>query len=156
MIDVEIANEQSSVRVDRSRLTRAARSIAMDHGKDTTRISIALVDDATIHALNRQYLQHDYPTDVLSFVLDDEPGLLEGEVIASGEMAATQAAAYGWAAEDELLLYVVHGVLHLVGFGDKTDADRQRMRCQEQHYLEQFGLHIPDEKVAENRPDNDR
>ena len=62
-------------------------------------ISIAIVDDQRMHALNRQYLQHDYPTDVLSFVLecDEAAKSLDGEIIASADYAAREAPRYGWA-----------------------------------------------------------
>ena len=89
---------------------------------------MAAVDDRTIHQLNRRYLDHDYPTDVLSFVLEEGPGTVEGEIIVSGDTAAASAPGYGWPAQDELLLYVIHGMLHLVGYDDKSPADAARMR----------------------------
>lgn len=140
MIDIEIADQQSRLTVDQERLEQAARAILQDHGPTTCQVSVAVVDDPTIHGLNRQFLQHDYATDVLSFVLERTPELLEGEIVVSADTAAAQAAQYQWTPADELLLYVIHGVLHLVGFDDQTDALRQCMRAAESTYLAQFGL----------------
>jgi probable rRNA maturation factor len=137
MIEIEIADQQTTVPVDRDQLARVARAILKDHGPETCRVSIALVDDSTIHTLNRQYLQHDYATDVLSFVLEEMPDLLEGEVIVSGDTAAAQASEYDCTPAEELLLYVIHGILHLVGFDDQTDQARDEMRCAEAAYLKQ-------------------
>ncbi len=106
-------------------------------------VSIAVVDDDTIHDLNRRYLDHDWPTDVLSFVLDDSEGHLEGEVIFSADTAARSASDIGWPAAAEQLLYAVHGTLHLVGFGDKSAAERKEMRSAEGAILEQFDLRQP-------------
>jgi probable rRNA maturation factor len=137
MIEIEIADQQTTVPVDRGRLARAARAVLQDHGPPTCRVSIALVDDSTIHTLNRQYLQHDYATDVLSFVLEETPDLLEGEIIVSGDTAAAQAGEYDCTPAEELLLYVIHGILHLVGFDDQTTQAREEMRCAEAVYLKQ-------------------
>lgn len=139
MIEIEIANQQSKLAVDRELLVQAAQAILQDHGPSTCRVSIALVDDPAIHTLNRQYLQHDYATDVLSFVLEQSEDVLEGEVIVSSDTAVAQAAHYHWNPTDELLLYVIHGLLHLVGFDDQTDTLREEMRCAEQVYLKQCG-----------------
>jgi len=140
MIDIQLTDQQSTLALDAQRIKQAARLILEDHGPDSVQVSIAVVDDCTIHELNRRFLQHDYPTDVLSFVLEQQDGRLEGEVIVSTDTAVAQAGEYGVQPADELLLYVVHGVLHLVGFDDKSPDLRRRMRCAEQHYLEQFGV----------------
>ena len=137
MIEIDITDQQTAVPVDRERLVRAAHAILADHGPATCRVSIALVDDLTIHALNRRYLQHDYATDVLSFLLEKTPDLLDGEIVVSGETAAAQAGEYDCTPADELLLYVIHGVLHLVGYDDQTDEAREHMRGAEAMYLSQ-------------------
>jgi probable rRNA maturation factor len=103
-------------------------------------VSLAIVDDETIHALNVQYLQHDYPTDVISFVLEQAAGHLEGEVIVSADMAATVAQEYGWPAQHELLLYVIHGTLHLVGYDDKDPQKKIEMQAAERRHLQRFSI----------------
>jgi probable rRNA maturation factor len=121
-------------------LKKAVRAILKDAGVQSSEISVAVVDDATMHALNRKHLDHDYPTDVLSFLLEHEGEHLEGEVIVSADYAAREAAIYGWTTDDELLLYAIHGTLHLVGYDDQEPAAKQRMRDRERHYLHAFGL----------------
>ncbi len=140
MMEIEVAERQTAAPVDGARLARVAQAIVRDHGPPACQISIAIVDDATIHRLNRQYLNHDYATDVLSFALERTPDRLEGEIVVSGETARAQAARYGWPPDHELLLYVIHGMLHLVGFDDQTPAEREAMRCAEDLYLEQCGV----------------
>ena len=141
-ITIEIADEQSSHQLDRSRLNKAVRLVLEDAGIESAEISIAVVSDERIHELNHQYLRHDYPTDVLSFILDHDQDKrsLDGEIIVSADHAAAQAVQYGWSPRDELLLYVIHGCLHLVGYDDTTAESKQAMRQAEEKYLRQFGL----------------
>jgi probable rRNA maturation factor len=139
-IEINAASQRHAV--DSARLKKSVRSILKDAGIKSAEISIAIVNDERMHALNRQYLQHDYPTDVLSFVLarDERAGSLVGEIIASSDYAAREAAEYGWTTDDELLLYIIHGCLHLVGYDDTTAKGKAAMRAAEAKYLQQFGL----------------
>lgn len=130
------------------RIEQAADWIARQFALQRLYVSIAIVDDPTIHSLNAQRLGHDWPTDVISFVLDQHRGAVEGEVIASLETAARLCAAAGWSAEDELLLYVVHGLLHVVGMDDIEPAARQAMRDREQACLLALGISQAAEHVA--------
>lgn len=152
MLSIEITNEQDVLRFDEGRLKRGARSVLRDAGIVAGSLSIAVVDDPAIHALNRKYLDHDCPTDVLSFVLERDGGRLEGEVIASAETAAREAEQFGWTPQDELLLYVLHGTLHLVGFDDGTDLGRSVMRAAQRRYLAAFGLQLRDDPAEADRP----
>ena len=124
---IEISNEHAFP-LDEARLKKGVRTVLKDAGIEDGEISIAIVDDAEMHALNRKYLDHDYPTDVLSFVLEEEDGRVDGEIIASSDYATREAEIYKWKAEDEILLYVIHGSLHLVGYDDLDPASKQKMR----------------------------
>ncbi|MGD9127138.1 MAG: rRNA maturation RNase YbeY [Planctomycetia bacterium] len=137
---IEITNVQSSVEVDEERLREVISWILRRALVDQAEISVAIVDDPTIHELNREYLGHDHPTDVLSFVFEYEDGFLDGQIIVGGETAAREATHFGWNGQDELLLYIVHGTLHLVGYDDLTDDARAAMREAERTVLAQFGL----------------
>jgi probable rRNA maturation factor len=150
MYNIAIANEQTLLESDEERLRAAAAHVLAAEEIRTATISIAIVDDAALRALNRRHLDHDYDTDVLSFLLDGEPDepaatvprgrgkRIEGEVIASAEMAIRRAAEFHWPPGDELTLYVVHGLLHLAGYDDLTDDERALMRQREQELLSQL------------------
>jgi probable rRNA maturation factor len=142
MLEIACANLQDCM-VDESRLIDAIRRVLA--GAQITRgeISLTIVGNRRMHELNRQHLQHDYPTDVLSFLLERESDRLDGEIVVSADYAAEEAVKYGWEARDELLLYVVHGALHLVGYDDTTPEAAAEMRLQERAILGTFGLAPP-------------
>jgi probable rRNA maturation factor len=133
---VEISDTQHHLRVDHANLVRLVETVLTAEKRTDTSISIALVDNETIHALNRKHLGHDWPTDVISFPLSspDEP-VLAGELVVSGEMAAATAAELGAEPSDELHLYVVHGLLHLCGYDDRAEARTDQMRRREEELL---------------------
>jgi probable rRNA maturation factor len=138
-ITIEIANRQTDLPLDRRLLRRAVRSVLREAGLRKARISVAVVDDATISRLNWRFLRHRGPADVLSFPLDRSDGL-EGEVVVGAQTALRAAPHYGWPPHDELLLYVIHGTLHLVGHDDTTDALRAEMQKRETAILEKLGI----------------
>jgi len=137
--EILLSNEQSKHAVDCEQLIAAARAVLQESDFSSAMISLAVVDDPAIHELNRQFLNHDYPTDVLSFALQDDGTHLEGEVIISADTAAATAAELGCTPAAEQLLYVIHGMLHLAGYCDKTPEDAHEMRLAEAQFLGDFG-----------------
>ncbi|MEM8736465.1 MAG: rRNA maturation RNase YbeY [Planctomycetota bacterium] len=131
---------QPDIAAEKERFCRAASWICERVGLKSLTASIAIVDDPTIHRINRDHLNHDWPTDVISFVFDANDDSVNGEVIASYDTAARLAVKAGWATEDELLLYVAHGLLHLAGFDDIEEQDRQKMRSAEMDLLTDLGI----------------
>jgi probable rRNA maturation factor len=177
--EIDIVSQQVALPVNTGLLQDAVASVLRQEQVVSAIVSITIVDNATIHRINREHLQHDYPTDVISFLLgftdselpdhepDDDPAesfselseadseetaedatsddaadptvselpaagaAVEGEIIASAEMAAQMAPEGQWSADAELALYVVHGLLHLCGYDDLTPADRSLMKTRE-------------------------
>lgn len=152
VIRIDIANQQRLLKLDRRQLRAAVRRVLAAHDYASAEISLAIVDDATIHELNRQWLNHDYPTDVISFVLDERPGHVEGEIVASAETAARIARDLETATHEELLLYIVHGMLHLVGFDDQTPSAASEMRAQERSILADLGITAVDRESLPSAP----
>ena len=138
---IEIADEQS-LPFDGTRIVSTVAQILSDHDLNQSEISIAVVDDPAIRVINQQYLDHDYETDVISFVLDfdESTSRLTGQLVVSTDTAQNMAKQIGGTMEDELLLYVVHGTLHLVGFDDKDEESATEMRERERHYLALNGV----------------
>jgi probable rRNA maturation factor len=94
---------------------------------------VILVDDDAIRSLNRRFLGKDRATDVLSFIYGDED--IFGETYISVDRAHVQSAEYGVPFETELSRLIIHGVLHLLGYTDKSGAEKARMREAEERYL---------------------
>jgi probable rRNA maturation factor len=141
MSRISIAAPQEIVPLDRARLRETVRAVLEGEDVADYEISLAFVDNAAIHRLNQRYLQHDEPTDVLSFPLSEpNAARLAGELVVGVEVAVEQAAARGHEVQAELALYVIHGLLHLCGYDDHEDADRAAMRQRERHYLQQLGF----------------
>lgn len=106
---------------------------------DETELSILIVDDAAIQEINREYLQRDHPTNVISFSQQEGemlggPDTLLGDVVISAETAARDAAEAGIEMFDELVFLLLHGILHLLGYDHErgTQAEAERMEAKEQ------------------------
>jgi probable rRNA maturation factor len=140
-IIVEISDTQHFLKVDAGSLARLAEAVLSGEGVRRATISLTLVDNATIHRINREHLGHDWPTDVLSFRLSEpgEPELV-GELVVSTEMALTTATELGADPTEELALYVAHGLLHLCGYDDSCAAEARLMRAREYLVLKRAGL----------------
>ena len=110
---------------------RAERMLAAMRLADRE-LSILLCDDATIHALNRDYRKKDKPTDVLAFAMMEgeggghAPGVL-GDVVISLDTAARQARAFSRSLEDEVTMLLAHGLLHLLGLDHRDRTEERRM-----------------------------
>lgn len=142
---LEVLDEQDEFATDLGKVRTICENILADGGIRSGKINVVLVDSNTIQQYNRDFLQHDYPTDAISFVLEDRrsEGYLEGEVLACTEIAKDRAAEFGWTVDEELLLYIVHGMLHLVGFDDTTPEQQAAMQEKERGYLVSLGIQVP-------------
>jgi probable rRNA maturation factor len=110
-------------------------------------LSVHLVSDATIRALNSEHRGLDVVTDVLSFplyapefVLPDAEPVELGDVVISYPRAATQADEYGHSIEREVAYLVAHGVLHVLGYDHEEASERERMRRKEEEALQPLGF----------------
>lgn len=141
MPKISIASPQEIVDLDRGRLREIARSVLAEENVADYEISLAFVDNPTIHVLNKRYLDHDEPTDVLSFPLSEANAKkLAGELVIGVEVAQAQAQERGHDVQVELALYVIHGLLHLCGYDDTTERAAKEMRERERHHLQKVGL----------------
>ena len=109
-------------------------------------INIVLMDDQQITEINETYLQHEGPTDVISFDYiddyepefieeDDEDAFVVGELYISIDTALRQAEEFSTIFQEELVLYIAHGMLHLIGYDDHCDEDIKEMRAAEKRVM---------------------
>ncbi len=128
MLDVEINLDEAGGEVPGGAewlLERAIRATADARGIDAGEVSLTLVDDAAIADLNRRFLGHEGPTDVLSFALFDQGEPPVGDVYIGFLQAERQAAENGIPLEQELARLAVHGTLHILGEDHPEDEEER-------------------------------
>ena len=134
---IQIENCQSQHRILKRPLRKIAQKILSVSGYPEAELSILILDNAGIQEINREYLQRDRPTNVISFAMQEGDGsgllpLVLGDVVISAERAATDAVEAGIPFEHELWFLLVHGVLHLLGYdherGTALEAEQMETR----------------------------
>ena len=136
---IEIRNLQSLMNVPERKLRAVLKHVMQEELGREVDLSIAVVNDKRIAELNQAFLNHVGPTDVLAFPFGEKAtgvaGDVFGEIVISTQSAMREALQRKIDPELELMLYAVHGMLHLVGYDDQTDTGRKRMRRREAEIL---------------------
>ena len=110
------------------------KAVAQKYGRRVGDIGYMFVSDEKILEVNRQYLGHDYYTDIITFDYD-EGDRINGDIVISLDTVATNAEQYGKTYEDELHGVIIHGILHLCGINDKGPGEREIMEAAENEAL---------------------
>ncbi len=142
MITVQIKKHFAGASSSLPKLRALARAVCRRFAVERAVVSISIVDDVEMRRLNRRFLGRRGNTDCLSFDLSDDASPDQPRVfdlIVNGELAAREAARRGHSAAAELALYIVHGLLHQLGFDDATAKQAQRMHRTEDEILRDSG-----------------
>lgn len=110
------------------------RGVVSGEGFTAGDISIVLCSDRALLDINRKFLNHDYFTDIITFDYSED-GILSADLMISVETVADNSKSLNVKFEDELNRVIIHGILHLCGYGDKTDEEQKEMRSLEDKYL---------------------
>lgn len=121
-------------KIKRRATTAWIRSVAASYGKRVGDVGYMFVNDEKILEVNRQYLGHDYYTDIITFDYD-EGDVLNGDLVISLDTVRSNAAMLGKDYEEELYRVIIHGVLHLCGINDKGPGEREIMEAAENRAL---------------------
>lgn len=119
---------------DRRKVSRWIGDTIAEEGKKRGEISIIFCSDAYLLAINKKHLNHDYFTDIITFDYD-EGDVVSGDLFISVDTVRVNASEFNVTFEHELHRVIIHGVLHLCGYKDKTDPEAKLMRVKENHYL---------------------
>ena len=114
------------------------KAVAAAYGKRVGEIAYIFVDDEKILEVNRQYLQHDYYTDIITFDYS-EGDVISGDLFISLDTVRSNAGQVGATYEEELRRVIIHGILHLCGINDKGLGEREVMEAAENRALAMFG-----------------
>lgn len=160
-IVVQITKNFDGMDANISRLRKLIKTVCIRFRLLKATVGVAILNDAEIRKLNKEFLNRDTTTDCLSFNLSDDKNQVAGhkdrsqkkknilksgcsaggifELVVNGEMAVKEASARGHSGEAELALYVVHGLLHNLGFDDATKAQAKKMHDTEDEILQELG-----------------
>lgn len=114
------------------------RIIVLESFTPTEAINFVFCTDDYLHKINVEYLDHDTLTDIITFDNSDNPKEIEGDIFISLERIKENAEGFEVPFEHELKRVLIHGILHLLGYNDKTEAEQIDMRAKEDFYLGQF------------------
>lgn len=138
---VAVRNLQKRIPVNPKRITKTVLKVLSIEGiKKSGEIAVCFVDDPKIRELNLKYLGKNNPTDVIAFDIagPQSPEKICADIVISTDRAISNAKIFKTSPLYELYLYVIHGVLHILGYDDRTAKQRQLMQNKEKEILENF------------------
>jgi len=136
---IDIQNLQSVAKIDKKKVIKCAEGVLKSMGENDAELSLVLVNDMHIRNLNWKYRRNDSATDVLAFPMRDArrlSGAILGDAVISVETAKREAKKRKKDLQDELDLYIVHGILHLLGYDDEKIRARKKMKEKEKELME--------------------
>ena len=120
--------------IKRRETTAWIKAVATKYGRKTGEIGYMFVSDEKILEVNREYLGHDYYTDIITFDYDED-GVINGDIVISLDTVRSNAKQFGKEYMDELHRVIIHGILHLCGINDKGPGEREIMERAENEAL---------------------
>ena len=123
--------------IDEDRLRQWIEAVAASHGRRVGQVNYVLTNDEQILQVNRQFLGHDYYTDIITFDYD-EADIISGDIIISIDTVRSNAQTLGETYDNELHRVIIHGILHLCGINDKGPGQRAIMEAAEDEALKKL------------------
>ncbi|MDX1637248.1 MAG: rRNA maturation RNase YbeY [Balneolaceae bacterium] len=136
--EVHVFNESGrSVPIDLRIARKCISEVARQEACSFSMVEIVFVDETKIREVNINYLDHHYVTDIITFRYDEDPTDtdIEATLFSCAQRIAEQADEYGEDEETEFKRVLIHGLLHLAGYGDRTQTEQEKMRKREDFYL---------------------
>ncbi len=132
---VSLRNKQKKETIDTGRLRRSLKRLLKELQRENDEVNVILVDDVQIQTINREYLDRDRPTNVISFAMTEgvggalHPEIL-GDIVISAETAARDAATGDLTLMEEMEFLLIHGLLHLIGYNHEKCSQKEVERMQ--------------------------
>ena len=124
--------------IPRTKLKSFISDLFKREGKELAELSYVFCSDEYLLNINRQFLNHDYYTDIITFDISEIKEQVQGEIYVSVDRVRENAKQLNQTVQDELLRVIFHGALHLCGYKDKTKPQQLQMRNKEDYYLSKF------------------
>ena len=135
MIQFEIEKKYSIK--EKRRIKEWLKLVAFEEGNKIQNLNFLIVGDKRMIHFNKTYLNHDYSTDIITFDSSENKNI-SGDIVISIERVKENSKKYKVKLEDELRRVMVHGLLHLLGYDDKNEKEKKRIRKKENYYLKMY------------------
>ena len=138
-----VKNLQNRIPVDSRKIVKTVQKVLSQEGiKKSGEITLCFVNDARTKELNLRYLKRNKPTDVIAFDISEpqDKKNIFADIAVSSERAIDNARAFKTSPDFELYLYVIHGVLHILGYDDKSKKDKLAMRKREKEIMKALNM----------------
>lgn len=122
---------------EKRRIKEWLNLVAFEEGNKIQNLNFLIVGDKRMIHFNKTYLNHDYSTDIITFD-NSENKKISGDIVISIERVKENSKKYKVKLEDELRRVMAHGLLHLLGYDDKNEKEKKRIRKKENYYLEMY------------------
>jgi len=143
---LSIKNHQNRFPIAKETVSKIAKKILSNYGISRFEICIAFLDNKRIKQLNRDYANRNYPTDVLAFPYQAVSGkgksILWADIAISVDMAIRNSKHFNTSPGEEICLYIIHGILHLLDFNDNTKVKKLAMEREQQRWLSKLKKEI--------------
>lgn len=140
--EVEVFNESGrDLPVDERIVRKCISEVARQEACSFSLVEVVYVDETRIQEINKKHLNHDYVTDIITFRYDEEGNKIgiESTLFCCAPRISEQAREYNQGEITEFKRVLVHGLLHLAGYNDESEEEREKMRDREEFYLEILG-----------------
>ena len=133
---------ENEIPVNEELLESLLQKIAAEQNAEFASVELIFVDEEGIVTINKEYLEREYVTDIISFRYDEREDLkaIEGTLYCCAPRISEQSREFGASESQEFYRIFIHGLLHLTGYNDQTEEDKAAMTRLENHYLELFNL----------------
>ncbi len=137
--NIEFYSEEIDFQLaDENKIRAWIENVAHEESNEIGYVSFVFCSDDYLHKMNVEYLKHDTLTDIITFPYKKNP--MEGDIFISIDRVTDNAKDFNQTFEQELYRVIIHGILHLCGYGDKTDVQEKKMRVLEDKYLGELEL----------------
>ena len=136
--NLTVYSQDSSI--DKRAVHSLITALKEEYQLDITSLSISFIKSSELLKINREYLGHDYETDIITFNYSKKKKIIDGEILISFEEAKQNAKKYNVSFEKELMRLVIHGVLHLLRFDDKNAISKKIMKKEENKLINRFNF----------------
>jgi len=134
---------ENRIKYNKSLISEIIKRLKNDLKFKIESIELNFISSDKMVEINKKYLDHNFPTDIITFNYSDKNDSLDGEIFICRDVAKENASSFGCSTDDEILRLIIHGFLHLLGYNDILDNEKREMKLKEDTYVNKYKGLLP-------------